>query len=141
MQTSTHPQFQPLTVIDRFDFVCRLGPSVNEAYPDVIRQPEGKPAYIKRVSSKKLDLFQQEIGYLLIQQGHQFRWDKAGRIGVSGIIYVTRSNADHENYQKAYHDAVCPVIGVDDSHIWDYHYRRGLDPRNPRIEATWFLFE
>jgi Holliday junction resolvase RusA-like endonuclease len=129
------------TILAEISFTTPLGPSVNEAYPTVLKtnKQTGK-VYAKRVSSEALENFKEQVWAVLAEHNLIGAWSGAQAVGYTISIYVRRSNADASNYLKAYEDACTTQLGFDDQFIVSGSFSKFVDAKVPRIEGTWYLY-
>lgn len=122
--------------------VLPLPPSVNAAYADLVKKTRDSRVYVRRIASKALKAYKQEVYFALLSNRLLTPvWRQAKQLAYSISVYVRRSNADTSNYLKAYEDAVTEALGVDDRHIVSADYDKRVDTHNPRIEGHWYILE
>jgi Holliday junction resolvase RusA-like endonuclease len=107
-------------------------PSANHLYPT---NKAGK-----RFQSAEATAFKDKVGWLLraamVEQG----WEApaGASLALQFTLHFRDSKRRHDlsNAIKAAEDAICAVLGIDDSRVVDLHARRGRDdPQHPRCEV------
>lgn len=120
-------------------FELPLAPSLNTAYPQIIKRGHSGIFYVQRVTGEALKDFKHDAGTLLLAYRHP-AWEKAIEIGYEVTVYMS-GHYDLDNRLKALQDTMAEVLGFNDKIIVEIKAKRLIDRKHPRMVVRLYTID